>query len=190
MYIINFIILLIITLNYLSSNLILANNKLLNIPIENANIKINQTSNYISNIKKLSLSKYNYNNSKINLVIEQAKSYIGTSYTYGGSTRDGIDCSALVKNVYSIININLNRISANQALQGKIISLNEAKKGDLLFFSHQGNSISHVGIIEHVSHKNKKIFFIHSASSKGVMISSLNDIYWRKKYKKTIRIIK
>lgn len=198
MYIINFItlILIIIPLNYLSHGCLLANtqkiNKLSKI-IANINFNIASKLNSTSNIKNLILTKNtNYlkkYNSKINLIIQQAKSYIGTSYEYGGTTRDGIDCSAFVKNVYSIININLNRISAHQALQGEIVSLNQAKKGDLLFFAHPGNPISHVGIIEYICHKSKKIFFIHSSSSKGVTISSLNDTYWTSRYKKTVRII-
>lgn len=196
MYIINFIV--ILTLHYLLSPNLLAktsiNNRLSKKKIiQNLNFNIQKKINSRSNINTLIFKKkYHHlktSHSKIDVLLQQAKSYIGTSYEYGGTTRKGIDCSAFVKNVYSIININLNRISSNQALQGEIVSLNQAKKGDLLFFAHPGNQISHVGIIEHICHKNKRIFFIHSASSKGVVISSLNDQYWITRYKKTVRII-
>lgn len=198
MYFINFIklMLTIITIYYFSYECLYAkiqkNKKISQKIIQKTNYHIYRKLYYNSNIDYLILTNKNQSKkyeSKINLLIQQAKSYIGTSYEYGGTTIQGIDCSAFVKNVYSILHVNLNRISSNQALQGEIISLKTARKGDLLFFAHPGDSISHVGIIEHISHKNKKIFFIHAAASRGVLINSLNDDYWIKRYRKTIRII-
>lgn len=126
--------------------------------------------------------------SKIDLLIQEAKSYLGTPYLYGGNTREGIDCSAFVRSSYSILDIDLERISSEQALQGECVDLEEAKKGDLLFFSQSGNQISHVAMIENVNNDGK-IFFIHASCSRGVVIASLNDLYWSKRHRKTVRMI-
>lgn len=126
--------------------------------------------------------------SKTDLLLKQAKSYLGTPYRYGGTTRKGIDCSAFVQSSYSVLDINLKRVSSAQALQGINITLDEIKQGDLLFFAQSGNRISHVAIVERVNNLGA-IFFIHASSSKGVIITSLDDEYWSKKYKKAVRVV-
>lgn len=122
-------------------------------------------------------------------VLNEASTYIGTPYRFGGSTRSGIDCSAFVLNVFEeSTGLQLPRVAAEQAELGERIERQDLQKGDLIFFSH-GGRISHVGIVQEVT-ADGEIKFIHAATSRGVMISSLNDSYWGPKYRFAKRIIK
>ena len=127
---------------------------------------------------------------KIDDLLAEAQTYLGTPYRYGGMTRNGIDCSAFVLSVFgSVTGMNLPRVAASQAQEGEKIEKDQLQKGDLVFFSHQGKGrISHVGIVEEVSPEGD-VKFIHAATSRGVMISSLNDSYWGPKYRFAKRVI-
>ena len=119
--------------------------------------------------------------------MKEAYRYLGTPYKYGGTTKSGLDCSGLVINAFDAAGIKMPRISRDQAKQGKEIRLGEVKEGDLVFFKTSGSSISHVGIVEKV--KNGEVFFIHSSTSKGVIVSSLEETYWNKRFVKATRVL-
>ena len=127
---------------------------------------------------------------KIDDLLAEAQTYLGTPYRYGGMTRNGIDCSAFVLSVFgAVTGMNLPRVAASQAQEGEKIEKDQLQKGDLVFFSHQGRGrISHVGIVEEVSPEGD-VKFIHAATSRGVMISSLNDSYWGPRYRFAKRVI-
>lgn len=127
---------------------------------------------------------------KIDDILTEAETYLGTPYRYGGTTRSGIDCSAFVLSVFGAsAGVNLPRVAASQAQQGEKIEKADVQKGDLVFFSHQGRGrISHVGIVESVDAEGN-VKFIHAATSRGVMISSLNDSYWGPKFRFAKRVI-
>ncbi len=118
----------------------------------------------------------------IECIIEKAKNYMSTPYRYGGNnTKTGIDCSALIKNIFASYHILLPRISYNQAKKGSFVPKHKIKKGDLLFFSTGiSKKINHVGMVIHTSNKN--IFFIHASTSNGVIISQLYKKYWNHKF--------
>lgn len=138
--------------------------------------------------KAVEKSQKDLYNDKINSLLEEADSYIGTPYRFGGMTRNGIDCSAFVLSVFgSTLGMQLPRVAAAQAQEGESIDRSELKKGDLVFFSHS-RRISHVGIVHDVK-ENGEVDFIHAATSKGVMISSLDDSYWGPKFRYAKRII-
>jgi lipoprotein Spr len=104
-------------------------------------------------------------------------------------TRSGIDCSAFVLSVFgAVTGMNLPRVAASQAQEGEKINKEDLQKGDLVFFSHGKGKISHVGIVENVSAEGD-VTFIHSATSKGVMISSLADSYWGPKFRFAKRVL-
>ena len=84
--------------------------------------------------------------------------------------------------------MNLPRVAAQQSQEGDSVEKTELQKGDLVFFSHRGSRISHVGIVEEVT-ADGQIKFIHAATSKGVMVSSLDDSYWGPKFRFAKRII-
>lgn len=121
-------------------------------------------------------------------ILEEAYTYIGTPYRYGGMTRKGIDCSAFVLSVFgTALGMNLPRVAAAQANEGESIERTNLQKGDLVFFSHRGNRIGHVGIVESVTEEGE-VKFIHAATSRGVMVSSLNDRYWGPRYRMAKRV--
>lgn len=129
------------------------------------------------------------NNLFTEFLLKEAETYIGTPYRYGGTTRNGIDCSAFVRNVFETFNKNLPRVSADQAREGFTVSTSEAKEGDLVFFATRGRGrVSHVGIV-HGRNKDGVLEFIHSSTSKGVIVSSLNDRYWGPKFLYVKRVL-
>lgn len=137
-------------------------------------------------------SNYKYENSYkasriANHVVENAYHYIGTPYQYGGTTSSGMDCSGLVINAYGESGIQMPRVSRDQANVGKKIQLRNVRRGDLIFFSTSGRGINHVGIVDKV--ENGEIFFVHSSSSKGVIVSSMNLPYWKDRFVKATRVL-
>lgn len=92
-------------------------------------------------------------------IVKYALKFVGNPYVYGGtSLTKGTDCSGFTKSVYAHFGITLNRVSRDQAKQGKKVSLSKAKAGDLVFYG-SGSTISHValymgdGKVVHASNK-------------------------------------
>ena len=101
--------------------------------------------------------------------------WLGTRYRLGGSSRDGIDCSAFMQVLFgSLYGISLPRTAREQYDFSQRISRAELKEGDLVFFNTIGG-VSHVGMYL----QNNK--FVH-ASTGGVTISDLYDDYWMRKF--------
>jgi len=115
-------------------------------------------------------------------LLEYIHQWWGTPYRIGGSTSEGIDCSNFVKGLANnVYRVDLPRTSREQAAFCKEISREELKEGDLVFFN-TGRGISHVGLYL----LNDK--FVHASTSMGVVISSLNETYWSRRYVKGGRI--
>ena len=114
----------------------------------------------------------------------QAYTYLGTPYKYGGTTSSGFDCSGYSQKVFANLGYTLNRTSSGQYSQGTSVSKSNLQIGDLVFFNTSGSGVSHLGI--YVGSGN----FIHSSSSKGVSVSSINDpYYWGSRYIGAKRIV-
>lgn len=136
-----------------------------------------------------------YNNSpskstskKADKIVSKALTYKGTRYKYGGTSKSGMDCSGLMFTSFKSANINLPRTALAQAGLGKKISTKNIQKGDLVFFKTSNkNRINHVGLV--ISTKDRDIKFIHSSSSRGVMISSLKEGYWSQAYTTAKRVL-
>ena len=110
-------------------------------------------------------------------IIRKALSFKGTRYKYGGTSKSGMDCSGLMFTSFKAANIVLPRTSFEQSKKGVYVSKNSAQKGDLVFFKTNGKSrVNHVGLVVSVDARDVK--FVHSSSSRGVMISSLKEGYW------------
>jgi probable lipoprotein NlpC len=123
-------------------------------------------------------------------VISTAKSYQGTPYKFGGTTRAGMDCSALVYHAYAAAGINLPRTSNDQSQLGTKVSYKNIKTGDLLFFatSKKKNLVTHSGIVTEV--KNQEVRFIHASTSLGVTEDYLSNRYWASAFLFARRILK
>lgn len=141
------------------------------------------------NLRKLD-SKFDGKVSKsINSILKDAEKYIGTPYKFGGNTSSGFDCSGFTVKVFEENDFKLPRRSSDQAAAGKEIDINEVKPGDLLFFATGGGSrVSHVGIVHDIG-SDGEVKFIHASTSKGVIISSLNEKYWNKAYLHAQRVL-
>ncbi len=122
-------------------------------------------------------------------IINTALTYTGVRYKYGGTTRKGMDCSGLLYATFLEHDIYLPRVSFYMANEGKKIPLEEVSKGDLLFFttSNRRKRINHVGLV--VSVEGEDIRFIHSTTSRGVIVSSLKEGYWNYAFVKATRIL-
>jgi cell wall-associated NlpC family hydrolase len=119
-------------------------------------------------------------------IISTARRYLGVPHCMGGKTMKCIDCSGLLAVVFASHGIQLPHNSEGQARYGKIIAERKnLKKGDLVFFVrtyNTGRFITHSGIY---TGDNK---FIHTSTSLGVTITSLDDPWWKEKYLFATRI--
>ena len=127
--------------------------------------------------------------SRVAKIVRNALKYEGVKYKFGGTNKRGMDCSGVVFVAFGEENIQLPRVSRDMAKRGNRISLSKARKGDLLFFKTRNSkrSINHVGLI--VSNKKGQIRFIHSTSSRGVIVSSLSEKYWKKAFVKATKVL-
>ena len=122
--------------------------------------------------------------SKADDIIQSAKNLIGTPYRYGGTTTAGFDCSGYLGYVFSENGIELPRTTGGQFQAGKPVSRSNLKKGDLVFFNTSGRGVSHSGI--YIGGNQ----FIHASTSRGVIITDLNDPhYWGSRYIGARRVI-
>lgn len=141
------------------------------------------------NLKTLNSGFSGKPNSKTTELLKDAEKYLGAPYKYAGNTSAGFDCSGFVCKVYGENDLTLPRRSQDQSGTGKEISIREAKPGDLVFFATAGaGRVSHVGIVHDIGNDGE-VKFIHSSTSKGVIISSLNETYWNKAYLFVRRIL-
>lgn len=118
-------------------------------------------------------------------IVEYGKKFIGTPYVWGGTSLNaGVDCSGFTQGIYKEFDISINRTSSMQVLNGRPVSKKELKEGDLIFFDTNGDNngrISHVGVYAGDGE------FIHSNSSKGISISSLDNSYYKRNYVTSVR---
>ncbi len=134
--------------------------------------------------KQNSYSKKKQSGSWINraLTKEYAK-WDGVPYKYGGTSRKGVDCSSLMQILYKdAFGLKIPRTTKSQAKIGYQIKKKSSREGDLVFFKTGWNT-RHSGVL---IEKGK---FIHSSTKYGVIISSLNNPYWKSKYWQTRRVL-
>lgn len=114
--------------------------------------------------------------------IETALTYQGTRYKYGGSSRSGMDCSGLIHVSFKEAGKSVPRTSATLLNASSSISFKQVLKGDLLFFATGRNKtkVNHVGLV--VKTTPAEISFIHATTSRGVIVSTMNEGYWLNAY--------
>ena len=129
------------------------------------------------------------NMSKAEFLIAKASQHIGTRYRGGGTTSAGFDCSGLMFSTFKHIDMTLPRSSSSMAVgAGYKIERSQAQKGDLIFFTTNGRgSINHVGMITEII--GDEIKFIHSSVQAGVIISSTEEPYYKKRFIQINRVL-
>lgn len=119
-------------------------------------------------------------NLEVNSISELKKtaySFIGTKYRFGGTTRNGLDCSSFVQHVFRELDVTLPRTAREQFHVGNAVAPGDLQKGDLLFFQTYARFPSHVGIYL----GNNKM--IHASSrDRRVVISSVDTPYYRSRF--------
>lgn len=122
-------------------------------------------------------------------IVWTAVTYKGVPYKYGGMTKRGMDCSGLIHTSFKQRKVTIPRTSGEMYAKSYDISLGEVKRGDLLFFktSKKRGKVNHVGLVTSI--KNGDINFIHSTTSRGVIVSSLYTNYWKRAFVKAKRIL-
>ncbi|MBL0146373.1 MAG: C40 family peptidase [Chitinophagaceae bacterium] len=99
-----------------------------------------------------------------------------TRYRYGGTTKKGIDCSSLTGTLLrDVYGVTVPRTAREQYRISTKLKREELAEGDFVFFNTRGG-VSHVGIYL------TNGYFVHSSVHSGVVISSLDESYYSKKY--------
>jgi len=120
-------------------------------------------------------TKHKVANDDIKRLVKGSKNHIGEPYRYGGRNRKGWDCSGFVSGMYySYLSVKLPRNTRSLYDASYRVKSRKTKPGDLVFFKIKKKHPSHVGIY---LGKGK---FIHASTSSGVVISSLNEKYYKK----------
>lgn len=111
-----------------------------------------------------------------NAIVTTALKYRGVPYKFGGTNPKGFDCSGFVWFVYQAHGKKLPRTADKQFETGTPVRPHNLKPGDVVFFTTTEKGASHCGIFVGDGR------FIHASSSRGVMVSSLADTYWKPRY--------
>lgn len=105
--------------------------------------------------------------------------WYGVPYRYGGIDRQGVDCSGFVQQLYTqVYQRTVPRTTSEMAKQVKSVSKGKLQEGDIVFFDISGKKNAHMGVYL----QNDR--FVHASSSKGVIISTLNNPYYQRAYSK------
>lgn len=135
--------------------------------------------------EKVSRSNVSRRSSSVTSIIEAAYNALEKPYVSGDIGRRGYDCSGLTYSLYlNHLNIKLNRSSRDQARNGIEVKKADLIPGDLVFFRTSGKNIGHVGL--YIGDGN----MIHASSGrKKVMITGLEETYYKQRYVTSRRII-
>lgn len=141
----------------------------------------------LSNSLKSSQSDFEYMVNSLDTrkkVLEQYASWKGVKYRLGGSSRKGIDCSGFVQLTFKEqFNVTLPRSTYEQEQIGKkVANKKELVNGDVVVFN-AGSTGRHVGIY---IGDNK---FVHASTSQGVIISDMNNSYWKNRFREARRVL-
>ena len=129
---------------------------------------------------------------KMEMLIEEAFSHLGTRYRSGAKGPSAFDCSGFTSYVYKQqTGIFVGASSRDQYARNTPIRRDEIQCGDLVFFTspHSGRNVGHVGIVVDVDPVTLEFTFIHASSTSGVKLSSSSDSNYAKRYVGARRIL-
>jgi cell wall-associated NlpC family hydrolase len=127
-----------------------------------------------------------WKNKEPEILTRVARSFVGAPYKYGGESVRGLDCSAFVRKMYAIFEVDLPRCAREQYYAGTRVDKNNLATGDLVFFRARPAACypGHVGIYLGGD------MFIHASSlpSRGVKIDHLSGAYFARTYMGAVRV--
>lgn len=117
-------------------------------------------------------------------ILSAADDWLGVPYRFGGTTRDGVDCSAFVRAIYaSAYGLHLTRSTRTQVNEGTAVARDDLRAGDLVFF-RTGRNQRHVGI--YLGGER----LLHASSAKDrVVVDDFNQDYFQRTYWTARRLI-
>lgn len=139
----------------------------------------------IASDRPVDLAKTLEANQAVNSIKKSAYSFLGARYRFGGNSRNALDCSSFVQQVFRDQKVALPRTAREQFYVGDEVVRGDLRKGDLVFFQTYARFPSHVGIYL----GNRKM--IHASSrDHRVVISSMDTPYYLSRYLGARRIAK
>jgi LysM repeat protein len=138
------------------------------------------------NVMAISAHSFQPNIELRDSLVQYAKTLLHKPYRSGSKGPDGFDCSGFTHYVYQRFGLSLGASSRDQVYNGKEVTPDQLKKGDLVFFKGSNSKrdrIGHVGIV--ISPNPDGGFtFIHAASDSGVRVDNSSDPYYSKRFVK------
>jgi murein DD-endopeptidase / murein LD-carboxypeptidase len=151
-----------------------------NFAVTKGSTNVNNTNQNYSALQLKYATKLNVDAGAITntLLYQNIESWYGTRYVFGGTTHRGVDCSSLMQHLYKgTYKLEIPRTAITQYRATQRITQDELKEGDLIFFHTTRSGISHVGF--YLGNR----YFVHASSSRGVVISNLDESYYTKAYR-------
>lgn len=138
---------------------------------------------FFASCRKTTSTKSNHLNK---ILVNKCQDYVGTPYKFGGTTKEGMDCSGLIFTAFKEIGEEIPRVSYKQAEHFEEIEKEEIRIGDLVYFKVNSGRINHTGIISRIENRDE-IYFLHASTSAGVREDNLLSKYWKSKFVKVTR---
>lgn len=118
---------------------------------------------------------------RANRLLGFVRTWLGTPYLWGGTTRGGIDCSGFLREMFrEVYNVELPRTTRDQINLGQDVAVDPRslgknfEPGDLFFY------VDRLGVPNHVVTYIGDGRFAHSASGRGVVIDRENALWGRR----------
>ena len=128
------------------------------------------------------LKRYDNSTAIADALYEEYMKWEGTRYKFGGTSKQGVDCSSFVQQLYfNALGIRVPRSTKEQAKIGRWIKKSQLHSGDLVLFKTAYNE-RHSGV--YLKHGN----FMNASSKYGVTLSNINNPYWKEKYWQSRRV--
>lgn len=106
-------------------------------------------------------------------LMTEVYNWLGVPYKLGGNDKKGVDCSGFLFQIYPLVyQMQIPRTTAQLFEKAVSVDKKLLKEGDLVFFKINTKQVGHAGIFLFDS------YFAHASTSKGVMISRLDEAYW------------
>ena len=127
------------------------------------------------------------------LIVAEAKKYLGRPWVWAANGPDSFDCTGLTKFIYAKFGYQLGRTVPGQMANGRPVEgdFHNLQKGDIIIWGNRADKSKpgHVGIFIAVDASGKFFTFIHTSCSRGVVVSRSNETYYKDRYLGARRIL-